>query len=55
VCQIVQRVSGRSISIEFEEGRAVDVSRNALDVSKARESLRWTPAVDLEQGIAFTI
>lgn len=55
VCRIVERVSGRPLAIKFEEGRAVDVSRNVLDVSKAREAIRWCPAVDLEEGIAITI
>lgn len=55
VCGIVERVTGRSLVIEFEEGRAIDVSRNVLDVSKAREAISWSPAVDLEAGIAITI
>jgi UDP-glucose 4-epimerase len=36
-------------------GRLGDVRRNFADISKARESLGWKPAVDLEEGLSRTV
>ncbi len=35
--------------------RRGDVRRNFADISKARESLGWKPAVDLEEGLARSV
>lgn len=42
---------GKNLSVEYEEGRSLDVSKNILDVRLAKEELCWAPRVDLSSGI----
>lgn len=42
--------------IEFIEKRMIDnIDRRCLDISKAKKLLKWSPQVDLMEGIQFTI
>ena len=41
--------------INYTEERTVDLPYNVLDISKARDVLRWTPQVELRTGIAETL
>jgi UDP-glucose 4-epimerase len=52
--QVVQEVTGRQAIIEHVPGRAVDVPRVVLDVSRARRELGWQPTTPLRQGIERT-
>jgi UDP-glucose 4-epimerase len=46
------RVMDADIPIEYGPERAVNpVSRRLADISRARDVLGWTPAVDLEEGL----
>lgn len=55
VCEFVSRNSSHPLEVHFEKGRAFDVPRSCLDISRAREVLGWRPFVGLEEGIARTM
>lgn len=55
VCEIVERMTRRQLNVEFEPARSVDVPRNVLDITRAREILDWRPEIDLEHGISMTV
>lgn len=50
----IAQTTGRPIAPVFKPGRAVDVARSVLDVTRARETLGWVPATDLDAGLAAT-
>lgn len=50
----IERAAGRAMSVEHLPARGFDVRRVVLDISAARERFGWTPAIDLEHGIART-
>lgn len=50
----VEKALGRAVPVAFEPGRAIDVPRNVLDISRARETLGWSPGVTLDEGLART-
>jgi UDP-glucose 4-epimerase len=50
----ISRVTGRSIVPEYSPGRAVDVPRSVLDMSRVHETFGWQPAISLHSGIATT-
>ena len=47
----VGKVIGRKPELEFSEPRAGELSRSALDVSKAKKVLGWTPQYVFEDGL----
>lgn len=47
----VGQVMGRKPEIEFSEPRPGELSRSALDVSKAKKVLGWTPQYVFEDGL----
>ena len=47
----VGQVMGRKPELEFSEPRAGELSRSALDVSKAKKVLGWTPQYVFEDGL----
>ncbi|MEB3236023.1 MAG: NAD-dependent epimerase/dehydratase family protein [Candidatus Sericytochromatia bacterium] len=49
------RVTGRVPEVRYLPGRAFDVPRNVLDVSRAADALGWYPATDLEDGLRLTL
>ncbi len=51
---IVERVTGRTLAVDYRPARASDVARIVLDAGLAREKLHWAPGVGLEEGIART-
>lgn len=51
---IVERVTGRTLAVDYRTARASDVGRIVLDAGLAREKLRWAPGVGLEEGVART-
>jgi UDP-glucose 4-epimerase len=50
----LQRVSDASSPIEYAPARAGELLRSALDTSKARSVLHWTPQTSLRDGLAAT-
>lgn len=55
ICDLVEKLSGRQISIKYDRSREVDVRCNMLDVTQASAILAWRPQVSLEAGITKTL
>ena len=55
ICDIVSRHGHQMLDVRFDPGRAFDVPRSCLDISRASEVLNWRPVIDLEVGIAQTM
>jgi UDP-glucose 4-epimerase len=51
---IVERASGRSLSVRHEAARGIDVQRIVLDTRAIRECCSWTAITPLEAGVAHT-
>ncbi|MEV8468155.1 NAD-dependent epimerase/dehydratase family protein [Fluviibacterium sp. DFM31] len=54
ILDLIQAALGRDIDIAFEPGRAIDVRKNVLDTTRARDLLGWHPQVDLATGLQRT-
>lgn len=50
----LQSVSGATAAIEYAPARAGELARSALETSKARSVLGWSPTVSLADGLANT-
>ncbi|MGI8426566.1 MAG: NAD-dependent epimerase/dehydratase family protein [Actinomycetota bacterium] len=48
-------ILGTATQPEYREARAGELQRSALDASKAKKLLGWTPKTDLTQGLKATI
>lgn len=48
---IIQRVAGKDLDIDYLPGRTFDVKRITLNISKASSEFNWQPAIDVETGI----
>lgn len=48
---VIGRVTGQPLAIDYQPARASDVSRIVLDVQRARERMGWWAKVRLEEGI----
>jgi UDP-glucose 4-epimerase len=46
-----EKILGRSLPVRRCPGRAVDVSANVLDITKAGNDLGWEPRVSLKEGL----
>jgi UDP-glucose 4-epimerase len=51
----VERVVGTRVKVERQPARAGDATRSFVDLSAARRTLRWSPRVGLEEGLARTL
>ena len=51
---LLTRISGRDIPRQNHAARTVDPPQVLLDCSRARQSLGWTPAVGIEEGLRLT-
>jgi UDP-glucose 4-epimerase len=51
LAETVGRVMGRTPELEFSAPRPGELLRSALDVSKARSVLGWTPEWSLDRGL----
>ena len=54
LCKMVQDVSGRDTQINKAPTRPGDVRKNYSLITKARETLKWEPEVDLDLGLRKT-
>jgi UDP-glucose 4-epimerase len=52
--QIMEKVTGQRAQVEYQEGRRFDVPATVLDTSRAASYLKWTPRVELTEGVART-
>lgn len=50
----IEAVTGLTVPVAYEPGRAVDVKRNVLDIGRAAEVLGWAPRVSLADGLRRT-
>jgi len=50
--RITEQLLGKKARLEFKEAHPADVPATWANISRARDQLRWTPAVKLEEGIA---
>lgn len=50
----LQRAAGSAIPIDYAPARPGELARSALDITKSREVLGWSPAVSVEDGLAET-
>ncbi|WP_418275961.1 NAD-dependent epimerase/dehydratase family protein [Isoptericola jiangsuensis] len=51
----LERAAGISLTLDKLPARATDVDRIALDVSRARDTLGWTPSVKFDEGLHRTV
>lgn len=49
--QHIDKATGFKSSVRYLPARKVDVHANVLDISLARNNLKWAPKIDLSQGI----
>ena len=54
LCALLEKVSGRRLSLEYVPERGVDLCGLELDSSAAREELGWAPTTELEEGLVKT-
>lgn len=54
ILQQTEAALGQAVPVAFEPGRIIDVKRNVLDISRARDSLGWVPQIDMGQGLKRT-
>lgn len=54
VVAAISAVTGRQIAPVFRPGRALDVPRSVLDISRARDLLGWTPRIAFEDAVSET-
>jgi UDP-glucose 4-epimerase len=52
--QVIEKVTGQRTKVEYQAGRPFDVPAMVLDTSRAAAYLKWTPQVELPEGVART-
>ncbi len=50
----LRKITQRNFTVQYLQGRAFDVPRVQLDISKAESQLGWRPRVELEDGLERT-
>ena len=48
---LVEQAAGHPIEVSFTPARTMDVSRNVLDIARARRLLGWAPSLSLPEGL----
>jgi len=54
VLETLERVAGRRAVRNYVASRAIDVSRNILDVDLIKREMGWMPKISFEEGLART-
>lgn len=52
ILSIIEAQTGSELRIVYKDRRVFDVPINVLDTSLARDQLKWTPRISLQEGIA---
>lgn len=53
--ELITEIRSQAPSVNYQAARSFDVSRNVLDISRARDLLGWTPQIPLRDGVAQLI
>ena len=53
--RIIEKVINQPVIIRFTPARPFDVPVNVLDITRARERLKWKPEIGLEEGLHRTM
>lgn len=51
---VMKKITGKKIQVNYNKGRDFDVQVNILDVSLVQSIFKWNPVIDLENGIRRT-
>jgi UDP-glucose 4-epimerase len=54
ILNLITKISGKKLSVEYIEGRSIDVPVNILDNSLIKKTFGWKPEVTIEEGIEKT-
>ena len=54
ILDLIKEISGKTIKVEYQEGRQIDVPVNILDNSLAVKTFNWKPETDIKEGIKLT-
>jgi len=54
IIEIVKKVSGKEVKVEYKPGRDIDVPVNILDNTLVKETFDWKPETSIEEGIQLT-
>lgn len=52
--ELSEKLLGKKARLVYEDRRKGEIVRNYSDITKARNILKWTPAVDLNDGLEIT-
>ncbi len=53
--ETIESLLGHAVNRIYKEGRPLDVPRNVLDISRAKESLNWQPRTSFQEGLMKTM
>ena len=51
IIHLIESIIGRQIQVKYTDARSFDVPINVLDITRARNDMKWTPTVSLQEGI----
>ena len=54
LCELLQKVSGKQLSLDYLPDRGVDLHDVAIDCTRANTELGWRASTDLEDGLTRT-
>jgi len=54
IAEMICKISGKDISIEYDASRLVGDFARSSDITRAKEILNWTPKTSLEDGLSKT-
>ncbi|MDP1808311.1 MAG: NAD-dependent epimerase/dehydratase family protein [Actinomycetota bacterium] len=55
IIQILRGIAGKDFAIQYTPSRPVDIPRNVLDPTLAKQVLGWQPTIELNEGIERTL
>jgi dTDP-D-glucose 4,6-dehydratase len=53
--QKIINISGKSLTVEHDQSKPSNKTAFCLDISKVQQELKWSPKIELEEGIRLTI
>jgi UDP-glucose 4-epimerase len=54
LCKAINNSTNKLLSLKFEPARTVDIPRNVLSTQYAKNTLKWTSKIKLEEGLQLT-